>query len=434
MDGLPLPLEGVRVLDLGVVLAGTSATQILADLGAEVIRVESTQYFAPATRGMRAHPTLEEVQRAPAISGGYPDRDPGERPWNRFPWFNTTARNKLGMTVDLRREEGQDILRRLVALSDVLVTNVAPGTMDRLGVGYDALAAVNDRLIYVEASSFGSSGPYRHYRAYGPQVEGFAGHDLLRKYPDRDITASGWVVTADAGSAMAIALAAQVALYARRRTGVGQYVDVSLLENVLSLIGTTILDYTINGHVAESLGNRHFTAIQGCYRCSGDDRWLVLTISDDRGWAGLMRVLGDPQWGSEDRFATVHSRRRAHDEIDERITAWTSCVDRDDAVAQLREASVVAGPVLDDADAYADPHLAQRGYFVEMTQADTGTHLYPGMPYRFARAQLSVRHPPVRLGEHNEEIYRGLLGFTEEEYDQLTDAGHIGSAYADHIR
>jgi len=434
MDRIPLPLEGVRVLDLGIVLAGPFAAQMLADLGAEVIRVESIQHFPPATRGIRAHPTLEEVRRAPAISGGYPDREPGERPWNRFPWFNTTARNKLGMTVDLRQEEGRDILRRLVALSDVLITNVAPGTMDRLGVGYDALAAVNDRLIYVEATSFGSSGPYRRYRAYGPQVEGFAGHDLLRKYRDRDITSSGWVVTADAGSAMAIVLAAQIALYARRKTGVGQYVDVSLLENVLGLIATPILDYTINGRVAESLGNRHFTAIQGCYRCAGNDRWLVLTISDDPGWAGLMRAMGDPEWARDERFATVHSRRRQHDEIDERITAWTSGLDRDEAVTRLRETGVVAGPVLDDADAYADPHLAQRDYFVEMTQADTGTHLYPGMPYRFARAQLSVRHPPVRLGEHNDEIYRDLLGVSDEEYESLKDAGHVGTEYAEHIR
>ena len=431
---LPLPLEGVRVLDLGVVLAGTFGTQMLADLGAEVIRVESIQYFAPSTRGWRARPTVEEVRRAPAISGGYPNREPGERPWNRFPWFNTTARNKLGMTVDLRKPEGRDILRRLVARSDVLVTNVAPGTMEELGVGYEALAAVNERLIYIEATSFGSSGPNRDYRAYGTQVEGFAGHDLLRKYPDREVTSNGWVVTADAAGAMAIALAAQIALYARERTGVGQYVDVSLTENFLGLIGTTILDYTVNGRIDESIGNRHFTALQGCYPCEGDDRWLVLTIADDRGWAGLVRVLGDPEWASEPRFATVHGRRRHHDEIDERIAAWTRVTDRDDAVARLRAEGVTAGPVLDDADAYADPHLAERGYFVEMTQEDVGTYSYPGMPYRFARAELSVRRPPVRLGEHNHEIYRELLGVGEEEYRRLEADGHIGTEYAPHIR
>ena len=434
MSEAPLPLEGVRVLDLGIVLAGPYGAQMLADLGAEVIRVESTQHFAPSTRGSRAWPTAEELRRTPPITGGYPDLEPGERPWNRAPLFNTTARNKLGMTVDLRRPEGRDILARLVAISDVLLTNVAPGTMDALGVGYETLRAVNERLIYIEATSFGSSGPNRLYRAYGNQVEGYAGHDLLRKYPERELTDNSWVVTADAAGAVAIALAAEMALYARDRTGVGQYIDISLAEDFLGLIGTTILDYTVNGRVAESIGNRHPTALQGCYPCAGEDRWLVLTVADDAGWAGLVRALGSPAWAADARFATLHARRRHHDEIDERVSAWTRGLERGAAVDRLRAEGVVAGPVLDEADAHADPHLAQRDFFVEMTQADTGTHRYPGMQYRLHHATLRARRPPVRLGEDNEYVYRELLGVSEEEYRRLEADGHIGTAYAPHIR
>ncbi|HZQ34413.1 MAG TPA: CoA transferase [Dehalococcoidia bacterium] len=170
-----LPLAGVRVLDLGVVLAGPQAALLLADLGAEVIRVESTQYFPPQTRGIFAHPSEQIVKNSIPISGGYPNREPGERPWNRFPWFNTHARNKLGMTVDLQKSEGVGILRRLAAVSDVLLSNQSPGTLRKLGLDYAALAHENPALIYVEASSFGASGPAHDYRALGLQMEAFAG-------------------------------------------------------------------------------------------------------------------------------------------------------------------------------------------------------------------------------------------------------------------
>jgi crotonobetainyl-CoA:carnitine CoA-transferase CaiB-like acyl-CoA transferase len=428
------PLAGIRVLDLGVVLAGPYGTLLLADLGAEVIRVESTQHFVPMTRGAMARPPRELVARWPPISGGYPDRDPGERPWNRFPWFNQTARNKLGMTVDLRRAEGRDLLIRLAADSDALVTNRSPGALDALGVGYDVLAEANPRLVYVDGTSFGATGPYRGYRALGLQMEAFAGHDLLRHYPDREVDSNTWAVTADAAGALGIALAVQLGLYARRRTGKGQYVDLSMVENFVGLIGPIVLDHTVNGRVQPSLGNRDYAAVQGCYPCAGDDRWLVLTIRHDDDWAALRRALADPDWARDERLATAEGRYAAHDELDARLAAWTRELEREAAVELLRREGIPAGPVLDDADAYADPHLAARDYFVEIEQADSGTHRYPGWPYRFARAELSVRRPPVRLGEHNELVYKQLLGVSDEEYERLRADGHVGTEYAPHIR
>src|SRR5438552_2369857 len=410
---MTLPLEGIRVLDLGVVLAGPHGTMHLADLGADVTRVGSTQHFVPMTRGMAAHPAKELIAKIPPISGGYPDREPGERPFNRFPWFNQTARNKRGTTVNLREPEGRDVFLRLAAKSDVLVTNQSPGSLDALGVGWEAVRSLNERLVYVDATSFGASGPYSRWRALGLQMEAFAGHDLLRHYPDRDVDSNTWAVTADAAGALAIALAALMGLYARRRTGRGQYVDISMVENFLGLIGPIVLDYTANGHVQRSLGNRDYSAVQGCYPCAGDDRWLVLTIRDDRDWAGFLRATG---WPPEERLATAAMRYAAHDELDERISGWTRARTREDAVVALRAEGVPAGPVLDDADAYADPHLAERGFFWKLTQADSGTHLYPGPPYRFRKAPLEPRLPPVRLGEHNEYVYRELIGVSEDEY------------------
>ena len=431
---MPLPLEGYRVLDLGVVLAGPQAGLLLADLGAEVIRVESTQHFPPQTRGIFAHPTKESVMASIPSAGGYPMREPGERPWNRFPWFNTTARNKLGMTVDLKQPRGLEIFKKLVGISDVLVTNQSPGTMDELGIPYTTLAAINPGLVFVEASSFGTSGPYSAYRALGLQMEAFAGHDLLRHYPDRDVSSNTWAVTADASGALGMALAAQMALYARKRSGRGQYIDLSMVENFVGLIGHAVLDYSFSGRVPESIGNRDYAAIQGCYRCAGDDRWLTVTIPDDAAWGRLCDVLGIDAAGADGCFASVGARYREHDEIDRIIGEWTGSRSREEAVAALRGAGLMAGPVMDDADAVADPHLNAREYFVEVDHVDAGRHRYPGFPYRFTNNPLEVRRPPVRLGEHNEYVYKELLGISDEEYRELEAEGHIGTEYAPHIR
>lgn len=429
-----MPLEGVRVLDLGVVLAGPQAALLLADLGAEVIRVESTQYFPPQTRGVFARPSPAVVKASIPVAGGYPNREPGERPWNRFPWFNTTARNKLGMTVNLRESAGRGIFLRLAAVSDVLISNQSAGTLDGLGLGYGVLAAANPGLVYIDASSFGATGPTRGYRAFGLQMEAFAGHDLLRHYPDRAVSSNTWAVTADAAGAVAMALAAQMALYARLRTGRGQYVDLSMVENFAGLIGQFILDFTRNGRVPESTGNRDYVAVQGCYPCAGDDRWLVLTLPTDAAWAGFCRAAGQPAGCDGLSFATVAARLRHHDAVDRLISCWTRSLPREEAVARLRAEGLMAGPVLDDADTLRDPQLAARGYFVEVPHAEAGAHRYPGMPYQFIGKPLRVRHPPVRLGEHNAQIYRDLLGLADEEYAALTAAGHIGTEYAPHIR
>ena len=431
---MTLPLDGIRVLDLGVALAGPQGAAYLADLGAEVIRVESTQHFPPLTRGPQARPTLDLVRRLPPVSGGYPDRDPGVRPWNRHPWFNLTARNKLSMTVDLERPVGLEMFRRLVAISDVLVTNQAPSKLEKLGLGWEDLRAVNPRLSYIEATSFGSRGPFKHYRAMGHQMEAFSGHDSLRHRRGGDATSNSWVVAADAAGSAGIALAALMALYARTESGLGQYVDVAMVESFVGLLGHHVLDFTVNGHVPTSMGNRDYSALQGCYRCRGDDRWVVITVCTDEQWVALCGALGHGEYDEDPRFLTAQARHENHDTADELLSSWLAERDRDGVVDLLRAAGIQAGPVLDDADAHADEHLRARGYFLEISQRDTGTYRYPGFPYRFTENTLTVRHPPCMLGEHNEYVYKELLGVTDDEYARLERDGHIGTEYAPHIQ
>jgi crotonobetainyl-CoA:carnitine CoA-transferase CaiB-like acyl-CoA transferase len=263
------------------------------------------------------------------------------------------------------------------------------------------------------------------------EMEAFAGHDLLRRYRDREVDSNSWSVTADAAGALAISVGALAGLYARRRTGRGQYVDISMVENFLGLIGPAVLEYTTTGRVPEALGNRDPEAVQGCYPCAGDDRWLVLTIRDDADWAGVLRASGRPP---EERFATSASRHEHHDELDELLASWTRTLTREEAVERLRAEGVPSGPVLDDADAFADPHLADRGYFWTVTQADAGTHPYPGPPYRFRTVDLEPRLPPVRLGEHNEYVWREVIGIGEDDYRRLEADGQIGTEFAAEIR
>lgn len=429
-----LPLEGLRILDLGVALAVPYGTMLLADLGAQVIRVESTQVFPNQTRGILARPSKKAIETMAPISGGYPGREPGERPWNRFPWANCTGRNKLGMTVDLRKPSGLAVLGRLVRVSDAVVENNTPSSLERMGITYEWLREIKQDIVYVQLSSFGQSGPYRDYRALGLQVDAFCGHDLLRRYRDRDPSYNTWAVPSDFAGGVAAASACVLGLLHRKRTGEGQHVDISMVENFVNLIGHIVMDYTMNGRVQESYGNRDPDMVQGVYRCKGEDRWVAITLANDEHWKGLAAAADNPQWTRDPRFATLTDRLRNQDALDQCIERFTSQYGHREAAEILQRHGVPAGPVLDDADAFEDPQLKARGFFIPVSHADAGRHLYPGMPWKLSRTPLGVRTPPVRLGEHNEYIYKELLGYSDEEYRELEAEGHIGTEYAPHIR
>lgn len=420
------PLDGIRVLDFSQVEAGPTATSFLSDLGAQVIRVESTQYWQFLTRGTFARPTKlylsQQVQK-----GGYPQGEPGDRPWERWGQFHAFNRGKLSMTVDLTRPEGREVFLKLARISDVIIEGNTPGTAEKLGVDYHSVAAVNPRIIYVSVSGYGSTGPYGGQRTLGPLLQTFVGHDLLRGYPDSDPTTNTVTVTPDPAAGAAAALGTFLALLHRRRTGRGQYVETAIIENFLPFLGWAFMDCVLNGRVNRTLGNRHTSAIQGCYPCRGQDRWAVITIQDDAQWQGLLRAMGDPSWSRDERFADVLSRYRNQDALDEHISAWTRQHDPHDVMHLLQEQGIPAGVVLNQADAYADPHLKERGYFQPITHQEVGPYLSPGPPWRFSACPLTIPRPAPCLGEHNEYIYKELLGFTQGEYLRFQEEGHIGS-------
>jgi crotonobetainyl-CoA:carnitine CoA-transferase CaiB-like acyl-CoA transferase len=428
-----LPLTGVRVIDFGLMLATPGGAMLLGDMGAEVIKVETTQRFLTWNRGWQARPSKETIDVFLPYIGGFPNREPGDRPWNRYPIFQSHAKNKLSMTVDVTRPEGMDIFKRLVRVSDVVIENNSRDTMVKLGITYDMLKEVKSDIIYLRGSAFGDTGPYKDRRAMAMQVEALAGHDNLRGYPDMDPSSNTPVVPSDAAQAWQSAFAVLVALHYRNQTGKGQFIDISMVENFVSLMPQAIMDYTMNGRIQRTLGNRDHSAIQGCYPCRGEDRWVNITISSDSDWKAFCKVLGNPPWTEDEKFSDSLSRRRNHDELDRHIEEWTRQHDNYAVMYMLQEGGIAAGPVINSRDAYNDAHLRERGFFEQIDHEDCGTYLHPGVMFKMSRTPLSVRRGPVRLGEDNEYVYKTVLGVSDEEYRHLEQEGHIGMDYAPHV-
>ena len=425
-----LPLDGIRVLDLTVVLAGPYGAMFLADFGAEVIRVESLLHFPPQTRGTYARPTKEMV----GPGGGYPDGDPGERPWNRYPTFNVMGRNKLSMTVDLTRPEGMDIFKRLIRVSDVVIENYIPSAIEKLGITYEMLKKEKPDIIFAKMSGYGDTGPYRNYRAFAMSVDLPIGHSSLRGYRDMDPSTLSQCVAADPGEGIAAAFAIVAALHHRNRTGKGQVLDLCLTENFMTYMPQAFMDYTMNGKVQETLGNRDPVAAPcGNFRCQGDDKWVSISIYNDEEWEGFCRVVGEG-WVRDERFRDTLGRYKHQDELEPLVESWTIRHDYYEVTRLLQKEGVAAGPVLDESAAYQDPHLAERGFFVEESQEEVGTHMYPGFITRMSKTPSTVRRGPVRLGEDNEYVYKQILEVSDAEYEQLVKSGHIGMDYAPHIQ
>ena len=426
------PLEGVRIIDMTVIFAGPYGTMFLADMGAETIRVETLNHLPATSRGPFARPNKES--QLTAISSPYPDRDPGDRPWNRASNFNAHSRNKSGMTLELGQPEAKDIFRRLVEVSDLFIENNAAGSMARLGVSYDVVSKWNPRLIMISACGFGQTGPWSEYRGIGTQFEAAVGHASVSGYPDMGIDGAPGSVATDASSGVTVALAAMLALHQREKTGKGMYIDISLGENFLPHLGELYMDYTINGRVAGPPGNRDWWNVQGAYPCAGDDEWIALTIGRIEQWRALCQLMGKPDLLEDDRFVDMNALRAHHDEVDDIIVAWTSGYDPIALFHRLQSEGIPAGYLMHEDHVFEDPQLKERGFFVPITAPEVGTYLYPSTTFRMSNVPFEVRKPPVRLGEDNDYVYREVLGLTEEEYDRLKAQGHIGMDYAPHVK
>jgi crotonobetainyl-CoA:carnitine CoA-transferase CaiB-like acyl-CoA transferase len=433
----PLPLDGVRIADVTVVWAGPHVTQVLAEWGADVIRVEPVSHIQPYSRGAERVQPREIARRsaeAGVLTGAYVDSDPGEDPWNRNNAFNSHSRNKRSMACDIMLPEGREAFLRLIEKVDVLVENNVPITIERAGLTYDVLKEINPRLIMLRMPAYGLEGPYKNYRGFGTHVEGMIGHHWLRGYPDGSPDETGEAFTADALAGVMGAFAVTSALLKREETGVGQQIEMPLAESFLPALGEWILDYTMNGRVAQPQGNLHRThAPHAVFPTQGVDQWIAIDVATDEEFRALCEVLEAPHLLADERFQTAVGRKEHEPALNEALGAVTKDWVNDDLFHRLQAAGVIAGSVHDEAALLQSPQLKERGFFEEVTIEGVGTHTYPGMMTTWVNTPNHIRTPPPKLGEHSEEIYLDLLGYSREEYEALVEKGLVGTTYPESL-
>ena len=431
-----LPLQGIRVVGIENNWAGPYCTQLLGDLGAESIKVESCFHWEPTTRGVLARPIKLILDFMPAWQGGYPNSEPGERPWNRSPAYNRILASKRSMTVDMTRPEGRDIFRRLVRITDVVVENNAFGTLEKLGITYEMLKEERPGIIYCRLPGYGKTGPYAKRRALGTHIAAQTGDTVLRWYPGADLMTAQMRFHSDTVGGATAVFAIIAALHHRNKTGEGQMIEIAQAENVLPGYIQAFMEYTLNGREIGSTGNQDYYRRSPCgvYGCKGEDRWVAIHVTTDQEWKGLCNAMGNPAWCEDEKFADSRARYLDQEALDELISEWTAQHDPYALMYLLQREGVPAGPVMDARDCAVDPHLRDRAVFEPLTQEDCGTHLYPTVPWKFTRTPLHLSLPPCRLGGDNEYVYKTLLRVSDEEYEKLLKEGHIGMDFIPEIK
>jgi benzylsuccinate CoA-transferase BbsF subunit len=412
-----MPLKNYRVLDLSRIWAGPYCTKLLADMGAEIIKMESLSVY-DSHRG--------PVNPAKGIAA-YPDAEPGDEPWNRNGWFNCLHMSKYGVTLELTKDEGRRVFELLVSISDVVIENFRQGSLERLGYTYEELRKHRPDLIYVSMPAFGNTGPWKGYLGYGIGQEQLSGMAHMTGYRGEGPMKSG-INHGDPITGSHAAGVLMAALRHRRRTGKGMYIDVSQQESSVALMGPEVLAYQMTGQEPERRGNRSgWYAPANSYRCAGEDRWVTITATNQDQWRSLAQAMDADGLADDPRFATKEARRENHDELDRIISEWTIGLEAYDLTRKLQRLGVPAGPVLRGPDLLQDAHYKDRGTFVTVDHPQVGPKQYPGIPWKMSATPGVVRWPSPTLGQHNREVYGELLGLNGLEIDQLDQTGVIGT-------
>jgi crotonobetainyl-CoA:carnitine CoA-transferase CaiB-like acyl-CoA transferase len=427
-----LPLEGIRVVDLTMVWAGPFATKLLADMGAEVIKIESPRRMDPLRMA------VQEIFMQTAI-------DWSDKPYNRSAYFNEYSRNKKGLALALDTDAGRDLLLRLVAVSDVLIENFRPDAMDKLGLTRAVITEANPNIVFVSMPAYGSFGPDSGLVGYGPSIEEMTGLANLNGYRNGPPMKTG-ISWGDPMAGVLAAAASCLGLLDRMDGGGGQHIEVSQRDGLVGVVGDALLSWQLSGVAPERIGNRHpFLAPQGCYRClalpadegrpldgyhsagqgaSANDRWVALTVADVDEWLSLCAAIGRADLAADQELREVSRRMARHDELDEAIGAWTAQRADTEAADELQAAGVAAAAVSSMTTLPSDPQLRARHFLEEVDHPQVGATFVCGTNWREAGDwQPSVRSPAPLFGQHNREVLQGILGLSDDDVARLIGEG-----------
>lgn len=396
------PLEGIRILEMTGAVAGPTACWILGDLGAEVIRIQEPSTGAATYRNL------------PPPRDGVPDR-----PYNRVTHAIDLNRGKKLVALNVAKPEGRKLFLRLAAKSDVVVENFSPRVVANLGIDYADLRKINPSIVMVSMPGFGKTGPYRDRRAHGPGIDAMTGISHLTGYPDRGPGNPG-LVFGDQTAGLHAALAVMIALRHRRRTGQGQYIEMSMFEGELQALGTAIMDVTLNGRDRTRIGNRHdWYAPHGVYPCQGDEEWVAIAVTSDQQWQALCRALGRADLAVDERYLRQADRHARQDELDPIIAEWTAVRSHYEAQTTLQAVGVSAGAVLRVNELYTDPQSTHRGSLVWIDHPEVGPSPHTRLAWLSEGGNGGIAGPGPAFGGGNDYVLRGLLGMGDAQIEEL---------------
>src|ERR1043166_6876479 len=396
-------LNGIKVVEFAAFAAGPVVGKHLADHGATVVHVESRV----RPDGFRAH---------------YPPYKDNVHGLNRSGLYALCNNDKLDITLNLKKAPAAtELAKKIAGWADVVIENFSPGTMSRLGLGYEELSKANPGLIMLSSSNLGQSGPHAHHAGFGSQLSSLAGFTHLTGYPG----GSPQILYGPYIDYIAVtygAVAILAVLDHRRRTGEGNYIDTAQYETGLQYLAPILLDYKVNGAIAERNANRDpHAAPHGAYPCKGDDSWCALSIHSQSEWAALCNVMGNPSWCADEKFATHAARKTNEEELDGKIGEWTSGRRAREIMEMLQAAGIRAGIVNTMKDVYTDPQLAQRPQWIELEHPEIGKMHYQRPPFLLSKTPPGPSKRDPLLAEHNNYFYKDLLGMSDEEYQKLVE-------------
>ena len=397
------PLEGIKVLDFCWAAVGPISTRFLADFGATVIKVESANWPDTLRTG-----------------GPFKDGIPGLDRSGFFALYNS---NKYSLALNLNHPRSNDLIWQLIGWADLVADNFGAGMMDRRGFSYEEIIKVKPDTIVIRSSNQGQTGPHARDGGFGSHVLGLSGLGYISGWPDRlpSHVSIGYV---DVLGGFVATMAVLGALDYRRRTGQGQYIDLSQLESVIPLLAPLVLDWTANGRDAVRSGNRCVQAApHGAYPCRGDDSWCAIAVFTDEEWQAFRHCIGAPPWAQDPRFSTLPGRKENEDELDLLVGQWTRERSAEEVMTALQAGGVPAGRVLNGQGLINDPQLAHRGHHVKLEGSEVGVHHIPNWGFRSSETPPTYRAAAPFLGEHTELVCRDILGMSDEEFVELLADG-----------